>query len=126
MVNDTQMLTPKEVSEILGIHTKTVHLWLRTGKLDGIKISYRAWRIPRAALAGFIERNSNTRTGNQATPPAGNSTTRGEIQEHGKGSMQQTIVPAGNAPETTPSTMKQYIREIMGAGQTENGNSRMQ
>ena len=55
MTETLPMLTPQDVARILGVHQKTVHLWLRNGKLKGIKISYRAWRIPRSALEQFIE-----------------------------------------------------------------------
>jgi excisionase family DNA binding protein len=61
MTVDTQFLNTKEVAEILGVHQKTVHNWLRTGKLAGTKISYRAWRIPRSALEEFVVSNSNVR-----------------------------------------------------------------
>jgi hypothetical protein len=33
MTEILRMLTPKDVAEILGVHQKTVHLWLRNGKL---------------------------------------------------------------------------------------------
>jgi excisionase family DNA binding protein len=42
MPEDPRFLTPAEVATILEVHQKTVHQWLRTGKLEGTKSSYRA------------------------------------------------------------------------------------
>src|SRR5208337_298259 len=105
MDNDTQLLTPKQVAEILGIHQKTVHLWLRSGKLTGTKISYRAWRIPRSALNSFIENNSNL--SKQTTYPNNNSSR--EIAEKGAEGNQQEY-----GPNHSHNKMKYYIRDIMG------------
>jgi len=109
MKDEDQMLTPKEVAEILGVHQKTVHLWLRTGKLLGIKISYRAWRIPRTALKEFIEKNSNS---SKSKEPITNTKTilNNEKQETPK--LELITDPAiDNAPNIK---MKHYIRDIMG------------
>jgi len=108
MTMDTQFLTPKEVAEILGVHQKTVHHWLRTGKLAGTKISYRAWRIPRSALETFLVQNSNIQPKNakQVINREDTGITESIRQE-------DTVVP--RAPNTTPgSKMKLYIRDIMG------------
>ena len=94
MSQDAVMLTPQEVSQILGVHQKTVHQWLRSGKLGGIKISYRAWRIPKASLAQFLEKNKN-QCGNTAAT---------NVSDHNCVSEQQ--------PEE--SSMKQYIQVILG------------
>ena len=56
---NSQMLNPKEGPEIRGIRPRTVHFWLRIGKMEGIKIPCRTWRIPRTSLPIFIERNKN-------------------------------------------------------------------
>jgi excisionase family DNA binding protein len=105
MDNDTQLLTPQQVAEILGIHPKTVHLWLRSGRLTGTKISYRAWRIPRSALNSFIENNSNI-------PKKSPNTTVDTSRESGKKDTD------GNLPDNGSSNpnikMKNYIRDIMG------------
>ncbi|MDD1689484.1 MAG: helix-turn-helix domain-containing protein [Methanoregula sp.] len=113
MVEDSQMLTPKQVAEILGVHQKTVHLWLRSGKLQGTKISYRAWRIPKTALDSFIVSNSNTRltqhTGsskkNDRKP---NSAPRPATQ---KENHAQDPIVQDSSPQVK---MKHYIRDIMG------------
>lgn len=108
MTTDTQFLTPKEVAEILGVHQKTVHHWLRAGKLAGTKISYRAWRIPHSALETFLVQNSNAQPKNvkQAINGKDTGTTESRHQD-------DTIVPM--TPNTTPgSKMKLFIRDIMG------------
>jgi len=118
MTTDTQFLTPKEVAEILGVHQKTVHHWLRIGKLAGTKISYRAWRIPRSALEEFVTQNSN------AQPKKAPHTIKG----NGAGpteSLHPNNPVVSMAPDTSSnSKMKHYIRDIMGedgSGHTEQG-----
>ena len=113
MSEDNQMLNPRQVAEILGVHQKTVHLWLRSGRLQGVKISYRAWRIPQSALDSFLADNSNAQfrqhqKGLAETPPS----TKGSSHA-GK---QSTLIteqqdPVGSSPQ---SRMKHYIRDIMG------------
>jgi excisionase family DNA binding protein len=118
MTTDTQFLTPKEVAEILGVHQKTVHHWLRIGKLAGTKISYRAWRIPRSALEGFVAQNSNAQPKNAAHAIKGNGAVPTEI-------IHPNNPVVSMVPDTSSdSKMKHYIRDIMGedgSGHTEQG-----
>jgi len=108
MADSIQMLTPKEVADRLGVHQKTVHLWLRSGKLQGIKISYRAWRIPRESLDSFIESNSNRSGKPEGKIPIDNN------QEQ-KDTSQTLLVQDKKEEIVTPqSKMKYYIRDIMG------------
>jgi excisionase family DNA binding protein len=107
MTTDTQFLSTREVAEILGVHQKTVHHWLRTGRLAGTKISYRAWRISRAALDEFIAKNSNMQPKNEIAGIHPTVTQPGS--EH----------TGENAPE---AKMKHYIREIMGENNTHSDN----
>jgi excisionase family DNA binding protein len=109
------MLNPKQVAEILGVHPKTVHQWLRSGRLQGTKISYRAWRIPRPALDAFIAGNSNARLRQQPENTIGNDKEaagpippdkEGEV----KGPAASPVLP-GASPQ---AKMKHYIRDIMG------------
>lgn len=100
-----QMLTPRAVADMLGVHQKTVHLWLRTGKLKGVKLSYRAWRIPRPALEQFLEEKSNV------LPLSGTE----------ERNTRSDILPGSTAPgytagiqDTSQEKMKRYIRDIMG------------
>ena len=107
MTEILQMLTPRDVAGILGVHQKTVHLWLRNGKLQGIKISYRAWRIPRSALDQFIEQKSNVMP------------QRGMEDLQGKGIPDNlpasTIAePFTDNHDSPQAKMKHYLRDIMG------------
>jgi excisionase family DNA binding protein len=113
MNEDTQLLNPRQVAEILGVHQKTVHLWLRSGKLLGTKISYRAWRIPRSALDSFIEGNSNTRLGHKIdTVPQEGWKPNAAIQAV---KPKEKIPEEQGAGDSSPqSMMKHYIRDIMG------------
>jgi excisionase family DNA binding protein len=106
MTETLPMLTPQDVARILGVHPKTVHLWLRNGSLYGIKISYRAWRIPQSALDRFIEQKRN------GMPQKGTESSR----DTGTGSVppDASIRPAGDDPGISKAQMKHYIRDIMG------------
>ena len=118
MTTDDPFLSTNEVAKILGVHQKTVHHWLRTGRLAGTKISYRAWRIPRSALEDFIEQNSNSHSGN--TIPASHEADKKTLQNKNQGDS-GLLEPLGTRPGTE---MKHYIRDIMGEdsnGQTNNG-----
>jgi len=107
MTTDPQFLTPKEIAEILGVHQKTVHHWLRIGKLAGTKISYRTWRIPHSALEDFVVQNSNTQP----------KTAIHTIKDKDIGtpeSMHQNDTAASMESKTVSgSRMKHYIRDIM-------------
>lgn len=109
MADNLQMLTPKEVAEILGVHRKTVHLWLRTGKLQGIKISYRAWRIPRTALISFIEQSGNVSQPNKPIVKKGE-----DIDIPNKMLLGETTTAKKEYNDTPQSKMRHYIRDIMG------------
>lgn len=111
MVEDAQLLNPKQVAEILGVHQKTVHLWLRSGKLQGTKISYRAWRIPKTALDAFIVNNSNTKQ--QQCKPETNS----ENKSHLDSKSQIPQEGLGKQNTSPQSRMKHYIQDIMGEPQ---------
>jgi excisionase family DNA binding protein len=102
MSEETQFLTPKEVAGILGVHQKTIHLWLRTGKLEGTKISYRTWRIPRTSFEAFLKDKSNNSPKNTTSIKKENDL--------------QSTLPAQNITTDIPpqSKMKSYIRDIMG------------
>jgi excisionase family DNA binding protein len=109
MKDEDQMLNPREVADILGVHQKTVHLWLRTGKLTGVKISYRAWRIPRTALKEFIEKNSNI----SQKAESGTNLTHTQKNER----LETPLKESNSDPVTTTPPhlkMKHYIRDIMG------------
>lgn len=105
---DLRLLSPRDVAEILGIHRKTVHLWLRTGKLEGIKISYRSWRISKSALEAFLDKKRNTRHIDRDVE-AGSITP----DENASQNQDSLVVKQSNPAHIN---MKFYIREIMGEG----------
>lgn len=49
-----EMLTPEEVARKLKVSRRTIYLWLRQGRLKGVKVG-DLWRIPESALREFIE-----------------------------------------------------------------------
>ncbi len=55
-MKDNNLLTPKQVAEILQIHTLTIYSYIRQGKLDAIRLG-RSYRIAPKDLARFIEAN---------------------------------------------------------------------
>jgi len=50
-----QLLTVKEIANILQIHYETVKYYIQVGRLKGIKIGYRTTRVARADLEEFIK-----------------------------------------------------------------------
>jgi excisionase family DNA binding protein len=103
---ETRMLNPRDVAEILGIHQKTVHNWLRTGKLEGVKISYRSWRISKVSLNDFIEKNKNINKIDR-------SKDKNSILSDKKSDKNQNS--STNEQRNSSSTnMKDYILDIMG------------
>ena len=113
MKEESLMLNPRQVAEILGVHQKTVHLWLRSGRLQGIKISYRAWRIPQSALDAFLANNSNIRLRQQQKNTPVNTL---EPKEPTMAGEQSTLITdyQGSTNTSPQSRMKEYIRDIMG------------
>lgn len=49
-----EMLTPEEVAQKLKVSRRTIYLWLRQGRLKGVKVG-DLWRIPESALREFIK-----------------------------------------------------------------------
>ena len=50
---EERMLTPEEVADRLRVTVPTVYVWLRAGRLAGIKIG-RLWRIRPAAVEALL------------------------------------------------------------------------
>jgi len=61
-MQDNNLLTPKQVAEILQIHTLTIYNYIRQGKLDAIRLG-RSYRITPEDLARFIEAHRTNNTG---------------------------------------------------------------
>ena len=117
MAADPQFLTPKEVAGILGVHPKTVHQWLRTGRLSGTKISYRAWRISRSAFEQFIAQSSNRPS------PQGKTVANDEQKTTQSSLNPQDMAPPDQEDADPTIKMKHYIRDIMGEDAPEHNKS---
>lgn len=50
-----QFYTPQEIAKMLKVNPRSVHRWLREGKLKGFKVGGDLWRIPESELKAFIE-----------------------------------------------------------------------
>ena len=50
-----KLLTPEEVAERFAVSPKTLRDWLRTGKMKGIKVGGKLWRVSESDLDQFIE-----------------------------------------------------------------------
>jgi excisionase family DNA binding protein len=58
-----KVYTPEEAAEVLKVSPETVRIWLRTGKLGGVKMGRRLWRVRESDLEAFLK-------GNQEKPTA--------------------------------------------------------
>jgi excisionase family DNA binding protein len=52
-MEDIKLLTPEEVAQALRLDDETIRIWLREGKLKGIKVG-RVWRISEEELKAFL------------------------------------------------------------------------
>jgi excisionase family DNA binding protein len=55
LMDSTRLLTPSEVAEMLQVTDNTVTAWLREGRLKGLKVGIRAWRIRPSDLQSFLD-----------------------------------------------------------------------
>jgi len=62
-VYSTNMYTPEQVKEICYVNLETVYRWLRSGRLKGVKLGGKLWRISSEALDEFLKK------GEQLYPP---------------------------------------------------------
>ena len=53
-MNVEKLLTTKAVAEILLVKPDTLRTWLRTGKLKGVKVGNRLWRVRESELEVFL------------------------------------------------------------------------
>ena len=106
MTESTELLSPADVAGILKVHVKTVHVWLREGRLKGTKISYRTWRISRGNLEEFLKERSMTIP--QSPEPSKNMTNKTPEKKSG---LKETQL---SQEEThPPGEMKHYLKGIM-------------
>lgn len=61
-----KLYTPDMAAEALHVSTDTVKIWLRSGRLQGIKAG-RQWRIRESDLTQFI--NQDSEDSNKAVKP---------------------------------------------------------
>ena len=50
----TKLLKPREAAERCGVKPRTVVRWIREGRLQGVKMNGRNWRVDEQDLAEFI------------------------------------------------------------------------
>jgi excisionase family DNA binding protein len=48
------MYTPEQVRDICGVNLETVYRWLRSGKLNGVKVGDKLWRISTESMDEFL------------------------------------------------------------------------
>lgn len=56
-MGENDLLTPAQIAERLQVNEITVHRWLRSGDLRGIKIG-RIWRVKEGDLTAFLEQRT--------------------------------------------------------------------
>jgi excisionase family DNA binding protein len=49
-----RLYTPEEAAEALRVKLRTVMEWLRQGRLKGVKVGGKLWRIRESDLTAFI------------------------------------------------------------------------
>lgn len=49
-----KLLTTNEVAAIAKVDSRTVARWLREGKIKGVKLNGRTWRIEEQELTAFL------------------------------------------------------------------------
>lgn len=50
-----RLFTPEEAAEALRVKPRTIMEWLRQGKLKGVKLGGKLWRVKESDLRAFIE-----------------------------------------------------------------------
>jgi len=53
-MNVEKLLTTEDVAKILLVRPDTLRKWLRTGKIKGVKIGSRLWRVWKSELKVFL------------------------------------------------------------------------
>ena len=49
-VPDKSLLRPDEIAQIFSVSVRTVYNWHAEGKMEGIKVSHKCLRFPRAVV----------------------------------------------------------------------------
>ena len=53
------MYTPEQVRDICEVNLETVYRWLRSGKLNGVKVGGKLWRISTESLDAFLGKGAS-------------------------------------------------------------------
>lgn len=61
-----KLLSPEEVAERLAVNPATVRSWLRSGKLEGIKLGKRMWRVDESKVQALLCREEDVNYGSVA------------------------------------------------------------
>ncbi len=56
MTDASEFVTPAQAAKALGVTPRTIHLWIRAGRLAAVRVSERVTRIPRAELDRMLKR----------------------------------------------------------------------
>ena len=49
-----KLLTVKDAAKVLLVKPTTIREWLRTGKIKGVKVGNRLWRVRESELEAFL------------------------------------------------------------------------
>ncbi len=52
---DEQLLTVQKVADLFEVKPGTIRAWLKSGDLQGVKLSNSRWRIPMAEVRRFAK-----------------------------------------------------------------------
>jgi len=59
-MSKTKLLKTRDVADRCGVSPRTVALWLRDGKLKGVKLNGFSWRVKTEDLDAFLEEEANS------------------------------------------------------------------
>ena len=54
---------PKEIAEMYGVSQQTVYTWIKTGKLNAIKLGQ--WKIPKESLPKLFSQGESKKRGQE-------------------------------------------------------------
>ncbi len=110
-----KLLTVEQASAVLSVHGETVRQWLRSGKLRGVKMGHRSWRVPEGALRELTGGMSNGAT--QSTSED-ESTLSGFLTK--AEALTQRLERAGfngvNSAELIRDAREERVRRVAGEG----------
>src|SRR5215216_2947318 len=67
-----KLLTVEQAGALLNVHSETVRQWLRSGRLRGVKLGHRSWRVSEGALRELASAGrASATTTPEATSPSG-------------------------------------------------------